>query len=97
MTTLACSDSALSAVHRVLVRTRTHAYSGTDAQELARILDDAEYLVALMLHQGDAADFRQHLEEFERKFVGFDGLVAGYDEAEKYKLNPPRAVVSPQG
>lgn len=64
---------------------------------MARILEDAGYLVALMLCHGDEDDFRQHLEEFERKFAGFDGLVAGYDEAEEHKSNPPHSMVSPQG
>lgn len=81
------TEDALLALHRVLTRTRTLAYQATDTKQIARVLDDAEYLATLVMQSTkcDAAeclaDFRAHLCDIETKYSGFDGLVAGFDES----------------
>ena len=82
------SDNALDAVHRVLIRVRSQAYTGLGSKQIGRILDDAEYLVTIIMRRDEYSeeeyltDFRLHLEDIENKFSGFQGLVQAYDEGE---------------
>lgn len=85
---LICSDSALTAVHKVLTRTRSIAYQGCDSNTIGDVMDLAEYLVALLLNHERRTEteallvFQQCLEEIESRFEGFEGLVAAFDAQE---------------
>ena len=73
-------ENQLRAVHRVLTRARSQAYLGVSSQELGRILDDAEYLLALVLrsdHQDDE-EFGLLLHQMESRYPGFAEVSAGY-------------------
>ena len=62
--------------------TRLYAYKGVETEQIARILDDAEYLVALMMRPDDGADnFRRHLGGMARKYPEFIGIAEEYDQA----------------
>ena len=82
---LICSADALRALHRVLVCTRFEAYEGRDPKTLGDVMDTAEYLVAILQnHEGRLeteclAEFRAFLEDLERRFSGYSGLVAAFD------------------
>ena len=80
-------DSAIRAIHRVIVSTRTLAYFKTDPQVLARILDYADPLAFVLMdhypieaEEDQVALFHRRLQDIEDTFQGFDGLVAGFDE-----------------
>jgi hypothetical protein len=74
--------NALKALHRVFIRTRSLAYQGENPHNLARLLDDAEYLVALLMHNGkDFEEFRTYLQGIGEKFPEFAGIVDDFDEA----------------
>lgn len=76
-------SSALRALQRVLTLSRHLAYTGTEAKEIAGILDEAEYLVAILLHEEEDAigEFRRVLQHIGAKFPAFAGVVADFDEA----------------
>lgn len=83
-----CSDSALNALHKVLIRTRFVAYKGCDSKTIGDVMDLAEYLIVLLQNNEGRTEtevlsvFRQCLQEIEGRFDGFIGLVAAFDEAE---------------
>jgi hypothetical protein len=83
------SDNALQALHHALIRTRYLAYTGTDAQQIARILDDVEYLKTIILRHkpGYEDNFRLHLQGIEQKFAGFNVLVQFYDESQSIPVS----------
>lgn len=84
---LICSANALRALHRVLVCTRFEAYESCDSKTLGDVMDVAEYLVALLQnHEGRSeseclTEFRAFLEDLERRFPGYNGLMAAFDNA----------------
>lgn len=54
---------ALKALHHVLLVARAMGYQNEPGPDIARVLDDAEYLVVLMIKTGDTtADFREHVK-----------------------------------
>jgi|GEM_PF-2952667 hypothetical protein len=75
-------NNRMTAIHRVLTRAKTRAYQGTESREMGRILDDTEYLVALLLNGDPDNRFRPYLQHIEENYDGFDGLVAAFDAAE---------------
>jgi hypothetical protein len=81
------SDSAIRAIHRVIILTRHLGYKNTDPQVLARILDHADALGFMLMNDFQAEDgeetsslFRRHLQGIEEKFDGFQGLTQTFDE-----------------
>ena len=81
------SDSAIRAMHRVIIKARFLAYKNTDPQTIARILDHADPLGFMLMDDfrpegGEdlASLFRRHLQGIEDTFDGFNGLVAGFDQ-----------------
>lgn len=76
-------NSALRALQRVLTLSRHLAYTGTEAKEIAGILDEAEYLVAILLHEEEEAigEFRRVLQHIGTKFPEFAGVAADFDAA----------------
>jgi hypothetical protein len=80
-------DSAIRAIHRVIILTRYLGYKNTDPQVLARILDHADALGFMLMDDFRAEDgeqtpslFRRHLQGIEEKFDGFQGLTRAFDE-----------------
>ena len=81
------SDSAIRAIHRVIILTRYLGYKNTDPQVLARILDHADALGFMLMDDFQAEDgeetsslFRRHLQGIEETFDGFQGLTRAFDE-----------------
>ena len=85
---LICSANALQALHRVLVCTRFEAYEGCKPKTLGDVMDNTEYLVALLQnHEGRSeedtlAEFRAVLQDIETRFSGYDGLLAVFDSTQ---------------
>lgn len=80
-------DSAIRAIHRVIILTRFLGYKNTDPQVLARILDHADALGFMLMDDFHAEDgeetpslFRRHLQGIEEAFDGFQGLTRSFDE-----------------
>ena len=97
---LICSDSALRALHRVLICTRSQAYEEADSRAIGEVMDAAEYLVAILQnHEGltreeGLARFRQSLQDIETRFPGYAGLLAAFDSALPASLAaPPHSLV----
>ena len=75
------AHNALRALHRVLLQARFLAYTGQDGKKVAALLDDAEYLVALLMRgERSGGEFRSYLEGMGRKFPELSGLVTEFDE-----------------
>ncbi len=91
-----CSDSALRALHRVLICTRSQAYENCDSRTLGDVMDVAEYLVAILQnHEGLTQEeglerFRLYLQDLETRFPGYAGLTARFDEEPQKQPCPPR-------
>jgi len=87
-----CSDSALSALHRVLLCTQVQAYDNSDGRTLGDALDIAEYLVAILQnHEGLTLEeglerFRLYLQDLEARFPGYAGLTATFDAEPQRQL-----------
>jgi hypothetical protein len=63
------SQTALKALHRLLVHGRTMAFEGTPSQELAWFFDDIELLPALMMAERNTDEFfGEYLQEICIKF-----------------------------
>ena len=80
-------DSAIRAIHRVIILPRYLGYKNTDPQVLARILDYADALGFMLMNDFRAEDgeetpslFRRHLQGIEETFDGFQGLTRAFDE-----------------
>lgn len=79
----------LRAIYRLLARTRTQAAQGASAEEMARILDDAQGLVGMLLTPGLPQENRvqdrvqemtAYLREIEDCYAGFAGVTQAYEE-----------------
>ena len=96
---LICSDSAMRALHRVLICTRVTAYDNRNPQTIGDVMDVAEYLVALLQnHEGRSeadvlAEYRLYLQDIETRFAGYDHLVAVFDEARLHESKNRLATV----
>ena len=93
-------DSVIRAIHRVITSTRTLAYFNADSQQIARILDYADPLGSVPVGHFPAATeeerialFRQRLQDIEDTFLGFEGLVASFDQNMK-REQPQRELMT---
>jgi hypothetical protein len=65
--------SALYALHTILVLARQMAYDRNPHEEIAGVLDAAEYLPQLLAGgQDETHEFREHLKELSSKYPRFD-------------------------
>jgi hypothetical protein len=69
---------ALQMVHRMLISARSIASSGTNSAKVATILDDAEYLVVLLINGGVPTSFESYLEGLGEGLPEFAGLYSEY-------------------
>jgi len=78
------NSDALHVLHRILLQARLLAGTGSEARKIVSIMDDAEYLVSLMM-QPDNRDerFRQCLADMERKHPEMAGLARAFEERPK--------------
>ncbi|WP_342376336.1 hypothetical protein NVS55_34325 [Myxococcus stipitatus] len=75
--------SALKALNGVLVMARSMAYEGK-SDELAVVLDTAEYLPLLMLDPVDRTEeFRGHLLDLAARFPRFEWALTRFDAPEE--------------
>lgn len=84
--TWAPSSRELRALHHVLIRARFEAYQESlSRKEIGAVLDDAEYLVSLLMSdQADAPGmFRSTLQHLETRYPVFNGTVARYDQEQE--------------
>jgi hypothetical protein len=71
----------LRILQRILVISRSLALHGADAQQLAGILDETEYLVALIRYgEEEEGEFRDHLCRLGDQFPEFVGIMAEYED-----------------
>ena len=78
LTSIQMTD-ALLALHRILIRTRSLAGAGTESRKIMGIMDDAEYLVILMIKtENEDERFRLCLEGMEQKYPELAGLTATF-------------------
>ncbi|MEZ4473285.1 MAG: hypothetical protein R3F60_21360 [bacterium] len=72
---------AISAIQAVLIGLRTMAYEKVDHNELAWILDVAEFLPALMLEPTDRTDaFRGSLADLAARYPSFNWALERFDK-----------------
>lgn len=73
--------AALLTIQRLLVHIRTRAYEKASHEELANLLDDAEYLPALMLEAGTdhTAAFRDYLAGMGKRHPPLSQLATVFD------------------
>lgn len=89
------STRELRALHSILIRARCEAYQNSmSGKEMGGILDDAEYLLTLLMsEQEDAAEmFRGTLEHLEGRYPIFIGAVARYDQEQGEGVASTRTV-----
>src|SRR5436853_6925749 len=73
-------NSALGALHFVLVKARFHALTGSDSTKVARILDEAEQLVVVLMRSGNPTqEYRAYLVRLGEALPEFAGLVEEFD------------------
>lgn len=73
-------NNALAAVNAVLVATRAMAYEKRSHEELAEILDVAEYLPRLLADPEDkTAEFREQIAGLATKYPSFTFAVERFD------------------
>ncbi len=75
---------ALQAIQRLLVHIRTRVLEKASHEELAKLLDDAEYFPALMLEPGadHSVAFRDYLAGMGERLPALSQLAAAFDSAE---------------
>lgn len=74
------SSSALSSLQAVLVLARLMAYEQRPHEDIARVLDVAEYLPALLLEKRDTTrEFRECLEGLAATYPQFSMAVERFD------------------
>ncbi len=62
--------AALRAVHQVVLKGRLMAYAEESHQKIARLLDDTEYLIALMYEPKDTTGtFERYLAKVSKTFA----------------------------
>ena len=80
------TNNALIALHRIILRTRFIAGTGTgkdDLTKVMRIMDHAEYLVTLMFEERDQTDcFWQYVRAIGKTFPEFAHLADDYGPQE---------------
>lgn len=73
--------NALSALHCVLIVARAMGYLNEPGADIADVLDEAEYLVVLLMKPDDnTSEFREHLESLARKRAQFQPALRCFDE-----------------
>ena len=75
------SPKELRSLHGVLTRARFEAYqNGLSGNDLGKVLDEAEYLVTLLMsNEADAEElFHGTLQHLENRFPAFEGIAARY-------------------
>lgn len=74
-------DNALRALHCVLITARAMSYLSEPGIDVAEVLDEAEYLVVLLMKSEDATlEFREHLESLAQKRERFSPALRFFDE-----------------
>jgi hypothetical protein len=68
------SKKALEALQRVIIAGRYMGYSSDDPKQIADLLDEAEYLVTLILY-GTQEEFEEHLDHIAVKFPSLSGYM----------------------
>ena len=69
----------LRAVHAILLKARLLAYEGNDTCRIASMLDDAEFLVSLLISGRDEPDrFAEHVRGVSGKYSELSGLAEEY-------------------
>lgn len=72
---------AISAIHRILVLARFMAYKNEPTTKIARILDYAEILPALILSDEDRTEeFRIHLQGLASEFPAGLGILQEFNQ-----------------
>ncbi len=62
-------EPALCAIHRAIITARALALSAEDTKRIATLLDEAEYLLSLVLSKEDEiAEFRRILQKLNAAF-----------------------------
>src|SRR5438445_730751 len=83
-------NPALRVLQRLLVITRQLAQTGAEPEKLAQILDEADYLVTILIHEENGADeFKDFLKQIGRKFPEFAGIEDYYDELDRMEAQLP--------
>ncbi|GEM_PF-6853372 len=75
------SKNALDALQWVIITGRSMGYEGRDPKDIANLLDEAEYLVSLIL-RGTPQEFSEHLDHIANKFPMCKYAVHKYRQAE---------------
>jgi hypothetical protein len=74
-------NPALRVLQRLLVITRHLAQTETSPEKLAQILDEADYLLTILIHEGnDRDEYRAFLQHIGQRFPEFAGLEDYFDE-----------------
>lgn len=76
-------NNALAALNAILVAARAMAHEKAAHEEIAEVLDVAEYLPRLLAEPGDrSADFREQLAGLARKYPRCSFALERFDEAD---------------
>ena len=60
--------NSFESLHAVLITARKYAYDGKSYEDIAYLLDEADYLLTLILDERDlTVEFRKHLETIANK------------------------------
>jgi|GEM_PF-4514235 len=72
---IAKPTSELYTIQRLVARIWTATYPGMPTAEIAKLLDDVQYLLSLPLDvQGDSTEFHAYIKDIEAQYPGFEGL-----------------------
>lgn len=75
------SQNALRAMNHVLVLARKMAYDRVDQNEIAAVLDVAEYLPRLLADEHDrTSDFRSNIADLARHWPDFGSALELFDD-----------------
>jgi len=74
-------NNAFAAINAILVGARAHAQQGGKLEELAEVLDVAEYLPRLLAEPDDrSAEFREQLAGLAAKYPAYTFAVERFDD-----------------
>ncbi|MFP9114700.1 GTP-binding protein EngB [Flavobacterium sp. RHBU_3] len=71
-------NNAIKAVHDLIIKTRALAYENYPALALAKLLDEMEYLPALILEEKDQTEFFESYLEHICKQYNFPEILLRY-------------------
>lgn len=79
------SKNALEALQSVIIAGRSMGYSDSNPQQIASLLDEAEYLVSLILRD-EHEEFAEQLNHIGAKFPQFAYIAQHYHQKEALQL-----------